>query len=270
MARVSGVLDRLFRIDGKVALVTDSGNLASLDVAPLLAEAGATVVIADKAIEQARAAAQAIDPDGRRAAAIDCDIESEVAVAQLFEQMRARFGRCDILANCAGLTANASLTETSLDQYEAMHSVNQRATFLLMRDAVKLMREVGKGGRIVNITTIGALHPVLHGNAGYGATRAAVTAMTRAIAYDHAADDILANLVMPGSVRGKTRFHPDLQARLAAGQGLSGAAVDIERRLPLGMGNGEEIAAAVLYLVGPAGRYITGQSLVLDGGFLIT
>lgn len=267
---MTSALDRLFRIEGKVALVTDSHNLASVDIAPLLAEAGATVVIADKAVEGGRAIANSIDPDGKRACFIPCDVESEEAVDALFAEMRQRFGRCDILVNCAGLTANAPLTATRMDQYDAMASVNQRSTFMLMRGAVRLMLEAGKGGRIVNVTTIGALHPVLSGNAGYGATRAAVTAMTRAVAHDHAADQILANIVMPGAVRGKTRFHPDLAARLAAGEPLKGPAVDLERRMPLGMGSGEDIAAAVLYLVGPSASYITGQSIVLDGGFLST
>ena len=97
--------------------------------------------------------------------------------------------------------------------------MNQRSTFMLMREGVRRMRESGNGGRIVNVTTMGTLHPVLHGNAAYSASRAGVVAMTRSIAFDFAKDRILANCVHPGAVRSKTRFHETLQARLAAGAG---------------------------------------------------
>jgi len=263
---MTGSLESLICIDGKIALVTDSGACGSIDVAPLLAKAGATVIIADKDAENAKALAAEI---GDSACAITTDIESETSVLALFDAVRARFGRLDILVNCAGLTANAPLAETTMAQYDEMQSVNLRATFMLMREGVKLMQLNGRGGRIVTITTIGALHPVLNGNVAYGASRAGVTAMTKSIALDHAADGIRANLVMPGAVYGKTRFHADSQARLDAGASLTGPILQ-PGRLPFGMGNGQDIAAAVLYLVGPASSYITGQSIVLDGGFLLT
>jgi meso-butanediol dehydrogenase/(S,S)-butanediol dehydrogenase/diacetyl reductase len=261
--------DVLFRIDGRVALVTDSGACASPDVAPVLAAAGATVVVADRDPSSIDALVRDIEAAGGKAVAIPTDIESESSVLALFEQLKARYGRLDILVNCAGVTANQDLLETTLEIFDAQQSVNQRATFMLMREGVRLMRVASEGGRIVNITTMGTLHPVLHGNAAYAASRAGVIAMTRSIAFDYAKERILANTVHPGAVRSKTRFHETLQARLAAGGTLSGPGAD-PNRLPLGMGNGRDIAAAVLYLVGPSGGYITGQSIVLDGGFLIS
>jgi NAD(P)-dependent dehydrogenase (short-subunit alcohol dehydrogenase family) len=262
-------LESLFRIDGKVAVVSDSGACSSPDVAPVLAAAGATVIIADKDEQKVHALARDIDPSRKKVTAIPTDIESEASVLALFEAVKAGFGRLDILVNCAGVTANLDLLETSLALFDDQQSVNQRSTFMLMREGVRLMRAAGNGGRIVNVTTMGTLHPVLHGNAAYAASRAGVVAMTRSIAFDYARDRILANTVHPGAVRSKTRFHESLQARLAAGGTMSGPGAD-PNRLPLGMGNGRDIAAAVLYLVGPSGGYITGQSLVLDGGFLIS
>jgi NAD(P)-dependent dehydrogenase (short-subunit alcohol dehydrogenase family) len=263
---MSGSLESLLRIDGKVALVTDSGGCGSIDVAPLLAKAGATVIIADKDVEKTKALAEEI---GDAACAIATDIECEKSVLALFAAVRARFGRLDILVNCAGLTANAPLPETTMAHYDEMQSVNLRATFMLMREGVKMLQMSGQGGRIVTISTIGALHPVLNGNVAYGATRAGVMAMTKSIALDYAAEGIRANLVMPGAVAGKTRFHADSQARVAAGASFTGPILQ-PGRLPFGMGNGQDIATAVLYLVGPASSYITGQSIVLDGGFLLT
>jgi NAD(P)-dependent dehydrogenase (short-subunit alcohol dehydrogenase family) len=262
-------LETLFRIDGKVAVVADSGACASPDVAPVLAAAGARVVIADCDADKVAALAREIDGSGKNVVSIPTDIESEASVVSLFEKVQARFGRLDILVNCAGVTANQELLETSLEVFDAQQSVNQRATFLTMREAVRVMRAAGNGGRIVNVTTMGTLHPVLHGNAAYSASRAGVVAMTKSIAFDFARENILANTVHPGAVRSKTRFHESLQARLASGGSLTGPGTD-PNRLPLGMGNGRDIAAAVLYLVGPSGGYITGQSIVLDGGFLIS
>jgi NAD(P)-dependent dehydrogenase (short-subunit alcohol dehydrogenase family) len=266
---MSVTLDALFRIDGKVAVVSDSGACSSLDVAPVLAAAGARVVIADRDAEKTEALARSIDASGKAVIAIPTDIESESSVVALFEQVKAQFGRLDILVNCAGVTANQDLLETTLELFDDQHSINQRATFVLMRESVRVMLAAGNGGRIVNVTTMGTLHPGLRGNAGYAASRAGVVAMTRSIAFDYARDRILANTVHPGAVRGKTRFHASLQARLAAGGSMTGPAAD-PNRLPLGMGTGQDIAAAVLYLVGPSGGYITGQSIVLDGGFLIS
>jgi NAD(P)-dependent dehydrogenase (short-subunit alcohol dehydrogenase family) len=235
----------------------------------VLAAAGARVIVADKDPAKTEALTRQIDASGARAVAVPTDIESEASVLSLFEQVRSRFGRLDILVNCAGVTANMDLLETPLEIFDDQQSVNQRSTFMLMREAVRLMRGCGNGGRIVNVTTMGTLHPVLHGNAAYSASRAGVVAMTRSIAFDFARDRILANCVHPGAVRSKTRFHETLQARLAAGGKMEGPGAD-PSRLPLGMGNAQDIAAAVLYLVGPSGGYITGQSIVLDGGFLIS
>jgi NAD(P)-dependent dehydrogenase (short-subunit alcohol dehydrogenase family) len=262
------LLAQLFGIDGKVAVVTDKGACSSIDVAPVLTAAGARVVIADEEAP-VTALAQKIDPSGERVTGIATDIESEESVRALFAQVRARCGRLDILVNCAGVVANQPLAQTTLAQFDALQSANQRSTFLLMREGVRSMLEAGNGGRIVNVTTMGTLHPVLQGNAAYASSRAGVTAMTRAVAHDHARDRILCNVVLPGAVRGKTRFHETLGARLAAGGALEGPGTE-PSRLPLGMGSGRDIAAAVLYLVGPSGGYITGQSLTLDGGFLIT
>jgi NAD(P)-dependent dehydrogenase (short-subunit alcohol dehydrogenase family) len=225
-------------------------------------------VLADKDPARIEALARSVDPSGEVVTAIPTDIEVESSVVALFEDVGRRFGRLDILVNCAGVTANMDLLETALEIYDDQQSVNQRSTFMLMREGVRLMRKSGDGGRIVNVTTMGTLHPVLHGNAAYSASRAGVVAMTRSVAFDFARDRILANNVHPGAVRSKTRFHESLQARLASGGRLEGPGAD-PARLPLGMGNGRDIAAAVLYLVGPSGGYITGQSLVLDGGFLI-
>lgn len=261
-------LHTLFTIENKVALITDSGNLASIDIAPILADAGARIIIADRDAPATHALAERIKAAGGAATVIATDVESEASVLALFAQLRSQFGRLDILVNCAGLNANQPLTDATMAQFDAVNSLNLRSVFLLMREAVRLMLEVGQGGRIVNVTTMGALHPVLNGNQSYSATRAAVTMLCKTTATDYAQDRILCNVVMPGAVAGKTRFHADTLAMLQAGRRLQGPAMAGAQRMPLGMGEARDIGAAVLYLVGPSGGYITGQAVVLDGGFL--
>jgi NAD(P)-dependent dehydrogenase (short-subunit alcohol dehydrogenase family) len=148
-------------------------------------------------------------------------------------------------------------------------SVDLKSAFFCMREAIRHMQATGRGGRIVNVSTMGSLHPVLHGNGAYGAARAGLNGLVRSAALDYMKDNILINNVLAGAVQGKVRFHPDAQARLERGQ-LSGPATDTEHRRLLGWGKPEDIAAAVLYLVGPSGSYITGHGIVLDGGFLLT
>ena len=262
-------LEQLFSIKGKLAIVTDSGGLASKEVGPVLADAGATVVIADRDTASAAAIVEQIKAAGGEAQAIPTDVEKEAEVVALFHQLRKQYGRCDILVNCAGLNANQPLTETTTEIWDEVQSVNLRSTFFCMREAVKLMLDAKNGGRIVSITTIGSERPVLHGNAAYGPSRSGVTALTKNVAYDYAKDGILANLVLPGAVMGKTRFHESSLAAMQAGYKLSGSGTD-PNHLPLGMmKDPTDIAAAVLYLVGPSGSYITGSAITLDGGFFL-
>jgi NAD(P)-dependent dehydrogenase (short-subunit alcohol dehydrogenase family) len=260
-------LQRLFGIEGKIAVVTDSGRNASADVAPLLAEAGALVVLADKEPEQTQAIVDQIIAAGGKAFALITNVENEASVMALFQQVTASWGAPDIVVNCAAMTNNAPLTDFTEAAWDEVLSIDLKSVFFCMREAIRHMLAAGRGGRIVNITTMGAQHAVLNGNGAYGAARAGVSGLVRSAALDYAKDRILINCVLPGAVPGKVRMHPDMLARIQAGP-LSGPGTDAERRLPLGMGKAEDIAAAVLYLVGPSGGYMTGQSIVLDGGFL--
>jgi NAD(P)-dependent dehydrogenase (short-subunit alcohol dehydrogenase family) len=265
----SELLQKLFAIEGKLAIVTDSGRNSSVDVAPVLAAAGARVVVADKQKSDVDPIVEQIVAAGGRAMGVVADVEDEESVVELFQGVRAVWGSPDIVANCAAMTNNKPLTEFTGAAWDEVMSIDLRSVFFCMREAIKHMVEGARGGRIVNITTMGSLHAVLHGNGAYGAARAGVNGLVRSAAFDYAPDRILINCVLPGAIPGKVRFHPETQARVEAGK-LSGPGTDRERRLPLGWGNPGDIAAAVLYLVGPSGSYITGQAISLDGGFLIT
>jgi 3-oxoacyl-[acyl-carrier protein] reductase len=265
----SAVLQRLFGIDGKIAVVTDSGGNSALDVALVLAAAGARLVVADKQPELVERIVGQLVAAGREVMGVVTDVECEAAVIRLFDRVEADWGSPDIAVNCAAMHDSRPLAEFTESAWDAVLSVDLKSVFFCMREAIRHMKAAGRGGRIVNITTMGALHPVLNGNGAYGAARAGVSGLVRSAALDYAKDNILINNVMPGAVQGKVRLHPETLARMASGL-LTGPGTDAERRRPLGWGKPEDIAAAVLYLVGPSGGYITGHGVVLDGGFLLT
>ncbi|MFT3754468.1 MAG: SDR family oxidoreductase [Pseudoxanthomonas sp.] len=265
---IERVLER-FSLAGRRAVITDIGRGPAQEVAPLLADAGATIVVVNPDKVLAVELAGRIQADCGKAAALPCELADETAVQDLFAQVDALHGAPDILVNCAALTLNHPFAETSLEQLDIQFSANLRAPFLLMREAVKRMVAAGKGGRIVNISTMGAEHPVLSGNAIYSASRAALNMMCRNIAHDHLGDRIFVNAVLPGAFSGKVTMHEDTLARIKAGHAVTGPVMQ-PGRMPLGYGDPWDIASAVLYLVGPSGGFITGQTITLDGGFLLT
>jgi len=187
----------------------------------------------------------------------------------LFAEVREAFGRLDILINCAGMSAHCDILETSTQLWDDVQSLNLRSNFLCMREAVRHMASDRSGGRIVNVTTIGGLHPVMNGNSSYAAARLGVKALGESVALDYSRQGILVNTLMVGAVPARTALHPDIAAQLQNGRTLVGP-ITQPGRLPLGYGDLTDVAAAALYLVSPASRYMTGQSLVLDGGFLLT
>lgn len=228
------MLETLFGLSGRKALVLGSTpiGVASRD---LMASAGATVEIVDPGVD-------------------------EGAVDAAFAAFAGRHGGLDILVYATTRIGTYPLTTMTLAQWDAVQDANLRGAFLAFRAAIPLMQARG-GGAIIAISTMGSVHPVLKGNGAYGASKAGLNALVRAAALDHAADNIRVNTVLPGAV--PVGEPPEDMVR------MGGPAME-PGRLMLGMGTAEDVAGAVLYLASPAGRFVTGQALALDGGFLIS
>jgi len=230
---------------GKRALVTGAGSGIGAAVARRLAAGGADVIVADVALQPVEALAREI---GGRPLELDVRVEEQVAGA-----MR----DLDVLVNVAGIGSTTTAPETPLDVWEDVFAVNARGTFLCCKHAIPGMAERRRGS-IVNIASVGALVG-LRNRAAYCASKGAVVALTRALAVDHVGDGVRVNAVCPGTVDSPwvRRLVED------AGESLDA----LRARQPMGrLGLPEEIAEAVAFLASDAAAFVTGTTLVIDGG----
>ena len=232
-------------LDGKVAIVTGGSQGIGAAIADALAAAGATIVIADL-----------VPPEG----GIRADVSSEEDVAAMVEETLSRHGRIDILVNNAGLYASLAMRpfdEIPLDEWRQVMDVNVASMFLTCRAVVPAMREQG-GGKIVNIssgTPFRGVPFLLH----YVTSKGAIVAFTRALAKELGKDGIHVNCVAPGfTMTEGVQAHPEVVEKL---RDASVAARTIQRdQVP------EDVAGAVVFLCTPAADFITGQTMVIDGG----
>ncbi|MCA9862448.1 MAG: SDR family oxidoreductase [Thermomicrobiales bacterium] len=243
-------------LQGKTALVTGSTRGIGRVIAGRLAEAGANVVIHGRhAADVARTIGE-LEPAGITLAGFTADLSHHQEAHALAEQVLAAVPQLDILVNNAGASVKASFWDVRDESWEAQTNVNYRSPFILAQHAARHMRERGIAGRIVNTSTIGA--HVCHGRTlVYDASKAAVEAMTRNMAWELGPDGITVNCVVPGPIGDR----PGDSIDSALWQG-------IKPFVPVGrVGSGADIAAAVLFFCQPEAAFITGQSLQVDGGY---
>ena len=230
---------------GKVAIVTGGAQGIGAAIASGLEAEGATVVIADLA-----------PPEG----GIRADVSSEEDVSRMVEETLARHGRIDVLVNNAGLYASLEMrafTEIPLEEWNRVMEVNVASMFLTCRAVVPVMREQG-GGKIVNIssgTPFRGVPFLLH----YVTSKGAIVALTRALAKELGKDSIHVNCVAPGfTMSDGVKSHPEVVEKL---RDVSVAARTIQRdQVP------EDVVGAVVFLCSPAADFVTGQTMVIDGG----
>jgi NAD(P)-dependent dehydrogenase (short-subunit alcohol dehydrogenase family) len=255
-------LARLMSLDGLVALVT-GGRGIGRGIAELLARAGARVAVADRVIDDELRGWIGKIPGG---ALFNVDVRDAASVDRLVDEVEEHFGGVNILVNNAAIYPLASLADLTVEQWDATLDTNLRGAFLLLRRVAAGMRAHGKGGRIVNISSINTRRTYV-GVAHYDASKAGLEALTKAAALELAADDITCNAVAPGGV-----LTPgSLPLRTAKGFPATEAEVEVAgRALPLGRAcEPADVAAAVWFLASPAAAYVTGQILYVDGGATI-
>ena len=258
----TSVLTRLFGLAGKIIVVTGASMGIGRGIALRLAELGAHVVVTARKLPAALAVAQEIEERGGLATALALDVDDEDSVLAVFGEIGSRFGGVDVLVNNAGVFPETSLLETTAAAWEAIHRTNACGTFLCLREAAKLMKARGQGGRIVNISSNASIRSSVSGRFAYNASKAAVNRLTQEAALELAPHDILVNAVLPGPVATEKLDlldapHPELRDAIA-------------RKIPVGRwGTADDIAAAVIYFSSAASSFSTGQTLVVDGGAML-
>jgi 3-oxoacyl-[acyl-carrier protein] reductase/pteridine reductase len=236
-------------LSGKSALVTGGARRIGRGIAMALAQAGADVAITYRTSKsEAEQTAHEIESLGCRALAVECDVRSEASVRQALGAAISQFGRLDVVVNNAAVFETVPMDRISLDQWDAVFETNTRGPFLVAREALVHLRATE--GRIVNIGSLGGIHPWA-GHAHYCASKAALHMLTGAMAKAFA-PQVSVNCVAPGWI--EMDEAPEVQgARFAA-------------KTPMNRnGTTEDVAQAVLFFAaGPA--FVTGQILVVDGG----
>jgi NAD(P)-dependent dehydrogenase (short-subunit alcohol dehydrogenase family) len=247
-------------LTGKVAVVTGGGAAGDgigngRAAAILLARAGAHVVVVDRDKALAQRTVAMIEEGGGKAVAVEADVTRAADCAAIVQTAIDSFGRLDLLDNNVGIGSRGTVLDETEESWRRVMQVNVDSMFLMAKHAIPAMRRAG-GGAIVNVSSISALRP--RGLTVYTVSKGAVIALTRAMAVDHGREGIRVNCVAPGPV-----YTPMVYQR-----GMSPTARD-RRRLASALGiegTGWDIGHAVRFLLSSHARYITGHTLVVDGG----
>ncbi len=245
---------KLFDLSGKVAIVTGGASGIGNQMAHGLAEAGADLVLCARKLERCEEAAATMPT---RALALPCDVSDEESVSAMVARVVHEFGRIDILVNNAGTVWGAAPEDMPLKGWQKVVDVNLTGVFLCSQAAGRVMIEKG-GGKIVNIASVAGLHgaPAEVANSlPYHATKGGVISLTRDLAWKWARHGINVNAIAPGW------FPSDMANFVIERQ------PELAERVPLGrFGGPEDLKGAVVFLASRASDYVTGHTLVVDGG----
>lgn len=250
----------LFSLKGRVALVTGASSGLGQQFARALADNGAAVVLVARRADRLKDFKAELEKSGARAIAVEADVNDRAAMTRAFDAAEQAFGTVTILVNNAGV-AQASLRAVDVgeEEWRRVMSTNLDAVLYWAQEAARRMLAAGKKGAIVNIASVLGLG-VSKGAVAYATSKAAVIQLTKALALEWAFKGVRVNAIAPGWF--VTEINDDYLG--------SEAGVAIKRDIPMGrFGNAGDLDGALLLLVSDAGSYMTGATLVVDGGQVV-
>jgi len=249
----------MFSLEGRVALVTGASSGLGRQFARALAANGAAVALVARRIDRLKALKDEIEDKGGKAVAIEADVTDRVAMARAFDAAEKAFGSVTILVNNAGIAHGGRATEMSPEEWRKVLATNLDAVFFWAQEGARRMLAVKARGSIVNIASVLGL-AVAKGAVAYATAKAGVVQVTKALAVELAFKGVRVNAIAPGWF--VTEMNDDYLT------GEAGAA--IKREIPMGrFGNEGDLDGALLLLASDAGAYITGATIVVDGGQVI-
>ena len=250
-------IDTLFDLTGKVAVVTGGGDGIGRGVCEILAAAGAKVVVSNRSLDKAQIVSEAINAAGGKSVAVGCDVAQPDDLTHLIDFTVKNFGTVNILVNNAGIGGGGRENPFKIDReyVERIYAINVFAPWQLCKLAAPYMQQSGYGS-IVNITSMSSVNtsPAM---AIYGSSKAALNHLASNLAFDYGPMGIRINNVGPGATRThalSTVLTPEIEARMLAHTPI--------RRL----GEVSDIAGAVLYFAAPVSAWVSGQTLLVNGG----
>ncbi len=260
-------LSNLLNLNGNTAIVTGGAMGIGKGIAYRLAEAGAKVMVADLDREAAYKTAEELIGEGWTALAYSVDVANEEDIKNMIAECKEKFGAVDILVNNAGIYPPAPVSVMTEAQFERVMHVNLRSVFLTTKYAAEVMKAEG-GGKIINITSIDALHPSMIGLAHYDASKHGAWGFTKNSALELAQYNIQVNAIAPGGVAtpGVAAMSKGASAeQMAESTKIFMASIPMHR-----MGEPDEIAKVALFLASDMSSYMTGSQIVVDGGALLS
>lgn len=261
-------LRELINLGGKAAVVTGGARGIGLAIIQRLAEAGARVLMADIDVVEGNKTLIDFNSQGYDVQFTKCDVSNEADVKDMATFTAERLGNIDVLINCAGIYPRKPIVEMTREDFESVISVNLTGTFLCSRYAAEAMISAKKGGCIINIASIEAVHPSSTGMSAYDASKGGVLMLTRSMAQELGQYDIRVNAIAPGAIKTQGIFsnigHSSDRSQLKELKSFLS-------RIALGrMGDVDEIARVALFLASDLAEYITGEMIVVDGGYLVS
>ncbi|MBI2442453.1 MAG: SDR family oxidoreductase [Candidatus Levybacteria bacterium] len=263
-------LQSLLDFSGKTAIVTGAVGIG-YGISYRLAEAGANVFVASRNFDEANDTVSKLVESGLRAKAVKVDVSLEEDVKHMVEEVVKTSGRIDILVNNAGIYPSIPVMQMKLEDFEKVLAVNVKGVFLCTKYVAEQMIRKGEGGKIINITSIDALHPSSVGLAHYDTSKHGVWGFTKNVALELAPHKIWVNAIAPGGI--VTPGVEKLQKVMQFPQG-----VDMKKvlevfmaKIPMHrMGEPDDIGKVALFLASDMSSYMTGTQVVVDGGVLLS